>query len=459
MNIHQRARQLAASAIDFELAPRERHDLARHLLACDPCRGFDVAVRGDMAALRAVSWRPAPVRVREAVASVVAAPERKRLVDAQGRLRSPFGFRPFADLIRVAVLFALVAALMLGVALAGLLGGGRYLAVSQSPSVPSASTRPSSVESVVRFARPVPVGATIPVCPGADGLQADAGALWFACGGTIWSADVASRTSRAIAAGSPIAVGPAGLWAIGNSAVLKLDPATGAVLARIPHSGGASIAVGSGAIWVVDTSAGAVTRIDPARNRVSATIRVGSNPIGVAVGANAVWVADERTSGGATIAVDSLSRIDPATNVVAATIAVDHGPSPILFVAGAVWVANDADGTVWGIDPLTNSVTRIQLELPVGAEVVPAAAALDGGWLWVIDSHTGELVVIAPGPPKGTKPSVDPTTARVVERLVVQGIAPGSAPERLRSMTFLDGVLWVSDAAGSLLEVRTRPAP
>jgi hypothetical protein len=450
MTNHQRARQLAASAIDFELAPRERRELAEHVVACGPCRAFETALRGDMAALRAISQRPAPAGVREAVADAVTAPGRTGLAAVQGRLWSPLGFRPVVDLIRLAVLVALVAALLLGLALAGLLGGARSLAVDQSPGPPP---------SVTVFARPVPVGATIPVCPGADGLQADAGALWYLCGGTIWRADVATRTARAIVAGTAIAVGPAGVWAVGDSAVLKLDPATGAVLARIAHVGGVSIGVGSGAVWVVDTNAGVVTRIDPVRNRVSTTIRVGSNPTRIAVGATAVWVADQRPSAGAPVGGDSLSRIDPATDTVVATMAVDHGSSPILFIAGAVWVANDADGMFSGIDPLTNRLTRIRLELPVAAEVLPAAAALDGGWLWVIDAKTGDLVVIAPGPPGGTEPNVDPTTARVVDRLAVQGILPGSATDRLQSITFLDGVLWVSDAAGSLLEIPTLPAP
>jgi virginiamycin B lyase len=459
MNIHQRARQLAAAAIDFELDPGERREFTEHLSACEPCRRFDSAVRGDMAALRAISWQPAPAHVREAVAGAVAAHGRNGLVAVQGRLGSPLGFRPFADLGRLAVLLALVAALLLGLALSGLPGGGRYLAVNHSPGFSPASAGPSSGDSVAAFARLVSTSSTIPVCPGADGLQADAGALWFVCGGTIWRADVATRTSRAIVAGSAVAVGPAGLWALGNAAVLKLDPATGAVLARVLHVGGASIGVGSGAVWVVDTSAGAMTRIDPARNRVSATIRVGSNPVGIAVGANAVWVADQRTSTGAPSVGDSLSRIDPTTDTVAATIAVDHGPSPTLFIAGAVWVANDADGSLSGINPLTNSVTRIHLDAPVGAEVLPAAAALDGSWLWVIDAHTGELVVIAPGPPKAIEPSVDPTTASAVERLAVQGTVPGSAADRLQSMAFVAGVLWVSDTAGSLLEIPIQPAP
>jgi virginiamycin B lyase len=353
----------------------------------------------------------------------------------------------------------LLAALLLGLLLSGLLEGSRYLAVTPPSPIPSASAGPSSIDSGAGFARPVPIAATIAGCPGADGLVADQGALWFVCGGMIWRADVTTRTSRSIVTGTAIAVGPAGLWAVGNAAVLKLDPATGAILARIPHVGGVSIGVGSGAVWVADTAGGAVTRIDPASNRVSATIRVGSNPIGIAVGANAIWVADQRLSAGGPTAADSLTRIDPATDTVAATIDVDHGPSPILFVAGAVWVVDDASGTVSGIDPSTNRATRIHLDLPAGADVVPAAAALDGGWLWATEARTGDLVIIAPGPPGGTEPSVDPTTARVVERVVAQGTAPGSAADRLHSIAFLDRVLWASDVAGSLLEIPTGPGP
>jgi YVTN family beta-propeller protein len=448
MNNHQRARQLAAAAIDFELAPRERHELAEHLSTCDPCRGFDAGVRSDMAALRSISWRPAPARVREAVSDAVAVSERIAPVAVEGRLWKPLTSQSFG-LNRVAVVVALLATLLLSLTLSGFAGRGRPLAV----------TPPTGPPPVDVYVPPLAITSTIRVCPAASGLQANASALWFVCGGEISRADVAARTSGVIVGGTAIAAGPAGLWAIDSASVLRLDPITGAILARIAHAGGVAVAVGTEAVWIADMSAGTVTRIDPATNRVGATIRVGSSPVGITVASGAVWVADRRPVAGGLDLADTVSRIDPATDSVTATIVVDHGPSPTLFVAGAVWVANASDGTVSRIDPSTNRPTRLRLNLTLQADVVPAAASLDSGWLWAIDAYTGDLVVIAPGPPGGTEPNADLATAQVVERDAIPGVVPGSPTNRLASMAFLDGDLWVSDAAGSLLQIATRPSP
>ena len=51
--------------------------------------------------------------------------------------------------------------------------------------------------------------------------------------------------------------------------------------------------------------------------RVGETIHVGKNPLGIAVTPRAVWVAND---GLATPDIPSVSRIDPATNKVVATI-------------------------------------------------------------------------------------------------------------------------------------------
>jgi YVTN family beta-propeller protein len=62
------------------------------------------------------------------------------------------------------------------------------------------------------------------------------------------------------------------------------------------------VAVGAGGVWVTNTDDGTVSRVDPARNRVAATIRVEAHPWGVAVGAGGVWVTNFND--------DTVSRID-----------------------------------------------------------------------------------------------------------------------------------------------------
>jgi Bacterial transcriptional activator domain len=51
-----------------------------------------------------------------------------------------------------------------------------------------------------------------------------------------------------------------------------------------------AVAVGHGAVWLALASRGAVLRIDPARNEVSARVAVGAAPISLAVSPAGVWV-------------------------------------------------------------------------------------------------------------------------------------------------------------------------
>jgi YVTN family beta-propeller protein len=60
-------------------------------------------------------------------------------------------------------------------------------------------------------------------------------------------------------------------------------------MGRVAASHGA-IAVGADGIWVANRADGTVSRIDPGRNAVDKTIRVGAEPIDLVAGLGAVWV-------------------------------------------------------------------------------------------------------------------------------------------------------------------------
>jgi YVTN family beta-propeller protein len=136
-----------------------------------------------------------------------------------------------------------------------------------------------------------------------------------------------------------IALGAGSVW-VSSSArdrVLRLDPRTGRVEARVPivagnahHAGPYGIAFGDGAVWVADALAGTVSRINAQRNRVAATIRVETRPTHIAVGDGAVWVLN---AGAGTV-----SRIDPRRNSVVATIHVGPDATGIAAGLGSVWV-------------------------------------------------------------------------------------------------------------------------
>jgi DNA-binding beta-propeller fold protein YncE len=136
-------------------------------------------------------------------------------------------------------------------------------------------------------------------------------------------------------------------WGTSGSNVVRIDPHTNAVVARVSVPGLSAtsldtdlpwMAAGANGIWV---SAGrSVARIDPTTNRLVAVIPI----VGVesrtwsfvAASDNAVWVVGPRRDGSA-----RLWRIDPATNAVVGELLLSKTSSVegLAVGEGAVWVS------------------------------------------------------------------------------------------------------------------------
>src|SRR5581483_10890532 len=87
-------------------------------------------------------------------------------------------------------------------------------------------------------------------------------------------------------------------------------------LTRYQSFGG--VAVGDGAVWVIGDGYGReLWRVDSSTRRVVATVRLPFVPGRVAAGEGAVWVTS--------LLGDQVVRVDPASNRLVATIAVGRG--------------------------------------------------------------------------------------------------------------------------------------
>jgi YVTN family beta-propeller protein len=202
------------------------------------------------------------------------------------------------------------------------------------------------------------------------------------------------------------------LTAIAAAAVPASAAGGYTVTATIPvGSGPLGVAVdpAAGTVYVANSGAGTVSVIDEATNAVTATITVGSDPDAVAVNSTAgtVYVTD----GGA----GTVSVIDEATNAVTATITVGSDPDAVAVdpSAGTVYVSNFGSGTVSVIDAATNTVTAtITMPIPYSAQgaspsgvaVDPAAGTVyvnvnggsNAGLVAVIDAATNTRTAIIP---------------------------------------------------------------
>ena len=148
---------------------------------------------------------------------------------------------------------------------------------------------------------------------------------------------------------------------------------------------------GAGALWIADFN-GAVVRVDAGHARVAARVPVQGNPTSIAFGSGSVWVTvtdpDGRTS--------HLDRIDPAVDRVVASITIAGGGSVVTASASSVWAlhVHTPPQGIERIDPATNRVTQHVPFLP-GAAI---SATSDAVWATAntaavaqIDARTGRV--------------------------------------------------------------------
>lgn len=221
-------------------------------------------------------------------------------------------------------------------------------------------------------------------------------------------------------------------------AVTRIDPATNTVTAtiKVAPEGGEGITSGFGSIWEVDYGAGTVERIDPATNTVIATISTnGTSPAGVIAAEGAIWVANHNEP-----PVDrgfSVVKIDPTTNKVVDTIlvgGVNGGPVWLLYSAGSVWAWDQVDLTIDRIDPASDKIVAA-IPSGNGGEGANRHFAGDGSRVW----YTSGLGV----------EQVDPTTNKT-SVFFPMADAEQYGMTDMYDLQYGDGSLWIPGPCGQL---------
>lgn len=283
--------------------------------------------------------------------------------------------------------------------------------------------------------------------------------------GVVAASVVLVIVSGAVVAWSPWR--PKALAGVSENALGIIDPGRNEIIGstRLGDQP-AGIAVSESGIWITNAGSNTVLRLDPETHAVVDTIDVGLSPAGIAVGNGSIWVAD---SGARTV-----TRINEASAKVVATIEVGNGPTAIASGAGAVWVTNARDGTLTTIDAASGVASPA---IPVGAS--PIDVAVDSSGIWVVSQESASVTHLDPDSgtplaapiPIGSRPSaiaiaggsvwaassgdgsisrIDPGGDRVVGVIDV-----GGAPNDL----VVDGsTLWVADSDGAVLRVDTANA-
>jgi hypothetical protein len=218
-------------------------------------------------------------------------------------------------------------------------------------------------------------------------------------------------------------VGFGATWVASQGALLRIDLGTNRVVATIPTSltgENASIAFGEGAVWVTSGQAnGVVYRVDPAANRVTATIGVPGGAFGIVVAAGTVWVTQYLPEPDPGI----VARIDASSNRLLAPVEVPNMPGAIRYGQDAIWVTSRF--TVSRIDPHSGAVTQ-----PLHR--VGDVRAVGAGSLWGTYANSAADAGVQ---------RIDPATGQVVATIrIPNGVL----------IAFGLGTLWVAQDASSI---------
>jgi streptogramin lyase len=196
------------------------------------------------------------------------------------------------------------------------------------------------------------------------------------------------------------------------------------VVARVHVGAGAGVpAVDRGVVWVPNTLAGTLSRVDVVRQRVVATVKLGRPALGggyldsAAVAGGRVWVARDSAA--------EIDRVDPGTNRVAQRIAVDPRPGGLATGGGFVWAFHFQGASVTRIDPATGTKRVFSVPGALGTGIVYAADAV-----WLLTESPSALI------------ELDPETGEVRARIP---IASHGAPRHGVADTW-----WVAAGGGSL---------
>jgi YVTN family beta-propeller protein len=191
----------------------------------------------------------------------------------------------------------------------------------------------------------------------------------------------------------------------------------------------ATVAFGSGSLWVANLDDQSISRIDPGTLRTVRTFPVGGPPTGLAAANGRVWVVSSSASSSSV----SVSRIDPRFDEIGRTARVGNlvpgGPGAVAARAGTLWVA-PSSGSLARLDLRTGRIAE-QLDPNAG----PAGIALGADAVWVTDAEANNVT------------RVDPTG-------LVKSLAVGDGPS---GIAVGEGGVWVADTLDDAI-VRIDPS-
>jgi YVTN family beta-propeller protein len=256
----------------------------------------------------------------------------------------------------------------------------------------------------------------------------------------------------------PLAHSREDLWAleVRPAALLRLDPQTLAPKApplSLSKGRTLGVAVGAGYVWVAATEAGDLLRIDPATQAII-RVHVGGSPLGIVVAAGSVWFTDSQHS--------RVERRNPRTlRPAGRPVPVGADPAWLQPAGHYLFVGDSGSGTVTRIDLLSGEKAGPPIRVAQPGKDAPAfAVARAGTSVWVSSFASNTLTrisatVVAPTP-RAVIASSAPQTSTTARALPRGGkiVARIPVPPGGGALTVGEGAVWaVSDSDFDLLRI------
>ena len=241
------------------------------------------------------------------------------------------------------------------------------------------------------------------------------------------AAAVAAVVGLMLLRGDEAGAGPTTVPAVDS--LQRIDPATNRLAATVPLGSVVwRVAAGEGSVWALDLD-GRYRRVSVATNRAVGTGTTAGLASGIGVGFGAVWIANRE---GSTATSGTVTQVDPANGRARRVIPVpvsQRVPSEPTF---ADVVADPASGSVWVASPFELALKRIRPTLGTLVATVatgrttPRQLAAGEGGVWAT-TNFGVL-------------RVDPSRNAVVARVAL--------PFDPRDIAVGAGAVWITSGTG-----------
>lgn len=223
--------------------------------------------------------------------------------------------------------------------------------------------------------------------------------------------------------------------------VVTTEPAVATVVAAVTLSGGDSVVVDGGEVWVGSSSGNWVQVFDASTGAQASSIldvcERNSRVTVVDISDDRVWATCNNGTGKGTLAV-----IDRAGRAIEGTVDVGTGATSLVIVDGIVWMTDPGRGTVVRVDP---DALRVSGVTTVGNGCDrPGQAQLAGGSIWVV----GPTAAACGGVTRYTQ-------SRIHEIDIVTGEVVWSGPTMPGAsviMAVVGGEIWTTDE-GDVLRI------